>query len=56
MQGFSDLFVIRSDENGSLFDGYCDAVEQWQVSMFDQNRFDLLTSYRMFQHCGLFVL
>ena len=28
VQSFSDLFVIRSDENGRLFDGYRDAVEQ----------------------------
>jgi len=31
VQSFSDLFVIRSDENGRLFDGYCDAVEQWRL-------------------------
>src|SRR6266481_8577927 len=31
VQSFSDLFVIRSDENGRLFDGYRDAVEQWRL-------------------------
>jgi len=31
MQSLSDLFVIRSDENGRLFDGYRDAVEQWRL-------------------------
>jgi hypothetical protein len=29
VQSFADLIVTGSNENGSLFDGYCDPVKQW---------------------------
>lgn len=31
VQSFADLFVTRSKENGSLFDGYCNSVKQWVI-------------------------